>query len=114
VLIVAPATVMHQWVAEFHRWHPEFRVAILHSSGTFAGSRRADLVAEILHAKKGVLLTSYSALVQAEEQLVSGDWHYVILDEGHKIRNPDCQASHSILLRLKMETKQERFFFFFS
>ncbi len=26
------------------------------------------------------------------EQLAGLDWHYVILDEGHKIRNPEAQV----------------------
>lgn len=33
VLIVCPATVMKQWVNEFHRWWPALRVVILHSMG---------------------------------------------------------------------------------
>ena len=38
VLIVCPATVMHQWVKEFHTWWPPFCVAVLHSSGNFTSS----------------------------------------------------------------------------
>jgi DNA excision repair protein ERCC-6 len=34
VLVVCPATVLKQWVKEFHRWWPPIRVAILHSSGS--------------------------------------------------------------------------------
>lgn len=37
-LIVCPATVMHQWVKEFHKWWPPFRVAVLHGSGSFNSS----------------------------------------------------------------------------
>lgn len=36
-LIVCPATVIHQWVQHFHEWAPEFRVAVLHQSGTYTG-----------------------------------------------------------------------------
>ena len=39
VLIAAPATVLHQWVKEFHKWSPEFRVAILHDTGSFTGRK---------------------------------------------------------------------------
>ena len=39
VLIACPATVMHQWVKEFHKWWPPFRVIILHSTGTFTGNK---------------------------------------------------------------------------
>lgn len=37
VLIMAPATVLHQWVAEFHKWWPPLRVAVLHDSGSYSG-----------------------------------------------------------------------------
>ncbi|KAK4467419.1 hypothetical protein MN116_009085, partial [Schistosoma mekongi] len=33
-LIVCPATVLNQWMAEFHSWWPPIRVAILHSTGS--------------------------------------------------------------------------------
>jgi DNA excision repair protein ERCC-6 len=53
-----PATMIHQWVAEFHKWWPPARVAVLHSSGT-AGSD-AKIATEIGKAGPGnVLVTSY-------------------------------------------------------
>ena len=41
----------------------------------------------------GVLITSYSTLVIHQEIIISYNWHYIILDEGHKIRKPDAQAT---------------------
>lgn len=41
VLVVCPATILHQWVKEFHKWWPPFRVAVLHESGSFTGKRVA-------------------------------------------------------------------------
>lgn len=55
VLIVCPATVMHQWVSEFHVWWPPFRAAVLHNSGSYRGSKK-HLVEEIvkgIHDYKG-------------------------------------------------------------
>lgn len=34
ILIVCPVTVIHSWVQEFHKWWPQFRVSVLHSSGS--------------------------------------------------------------------------------
>ena len=39
ILIICPATVLIQWVAEFHKWWPEFRVAMLHDTGSYKGNK---------------------------------------------------------------------------
>lgn len=38
----------------------------------------------------GILITSYSAVRNMQDTLQRYDWHYIILDEGHKIRNPNA------------------------
>ncbi|XP_072439302.1 DNA excision repair protein ERCC-6 isoform X2 [Chiloscyllium punctatum] len=88
VVIVCPATVMHQWVKEFHTWWPPFRVAVLHETGSFT-SRKERLIREIA-ACNGILITSYSYVRIMQESIAHYNWHYVILDEGHKIRNPNA------------------------
>ncbi|KAH9520099.1 DNA excision repair protein ERCC-6 [Bulinus truncatus] len=82
---------MHQWLKEFHKWWPDFRVAILHSSGSFTGSE-SDLVRSMAKSQ-GILITSYNTLVIHQELVLRFNWHYVILDEGHKIRNPDAKVT---------------------
>ncbi|KAL1461323.1 hypothetical protein WDU94_013230 [Cyamophila willieti] len=90
-MIVCPVTVMHQWVSEFHKWYPPIRVAVLHGTGSFEGSR-TQLIREMVRSH-GIIITSYSSLVQHLEDLMVAKWHYVILDEGHTIRNPDSQVT---------------------
>nr|XP_019952241.1 PREDICTED: DNA excision repair protein ERCC-6 [Paralichthys olivaceus]XP_019952251.1 PREDICTED: DNA excision repair protein ERCC-6 [Paralichthys olivaceus] len=87
-VIVCPATVMHQWVKEFHTWWPAFRVAVLHETGSFT-SNKERLIPEIASCH-GILITSYSAVRNLQDILQRYDWHYIILDEGHKIRNPNA------------------------
>lgn len=87
-VIVCPATVMHQWVKEFHTWWPPFRVAVLHDTGSFT-SKKEKLIPEIV-AGHGILITSYSYIRIMQDYIQKYDWHYVILDEGHKIRNPNA------------------------
>ena len=93
VLLVCPATVMHQWVAEFHKWWPYFRVAILHQTGSFGGKK--ETLIKAINKSNGILITTYSGVCAHQKQLLRHDWHYVILDEGHKIRNPDAQVTHA-------------------
>lgn len=40
----------------------------------------------------GIIITSYSGMLKHKDLLVSNQWHYVILDEGHKIRNPQAKV----------------------
>jgi DNA excision repair protein ERCC-6 len=118
IIVVCPATVMKQWVNEFHRWWPPFRVTILHSSGTgmmnVKGERNREslldgemydpsqagnpltpaqrnarkVIAPVLE-EGGVLITTYSGLQSYAPLLIPVDWEYAVLDEGHKIKNPD-------------------------
>nr|CAD7456218.1 unnamed protein product [Timema tahoe] len=93
-LIVCPTTVMHQWVKEFHTWWPPLRVAVLHVSGSYTG-KREHLIGSII-SKGGILVTSYVGVVQHKTSLLARNWHYLILDEGHKIRNPDAQVTLAV------------------
>ncbi|XP_066477081.1 DNA excision repair protein ERCC-6 isoform X2 [Tiliqua scincoides] len=90
-MIVCPTTVMHQWVKEFHTWWPPFRVAILHETGSYT-NKKVKLIQEIV-ACNGVLITSYSYIRMMQDNIHGYDWHYVILDEGHKIRNPNAAVT---------------------
>lgn len=117
IIVVAPPTVMKQWVNEFHTWWPPFRVSILHPSGSGMldigreTSRENQLLTEGPMASRPkalskrqkaaqkivdrvvqdghILITTYSGLQTYAELLVPVDWEYAILDEGHKIRNPN-------------------------
>lgn len=91
VLILCPATVLHQWVCEFHKWWPPFRVAILHGTGTFSGERQR-LVNRMIKCN-GVLLTTYAGVRIYKDHLLGQKWDYLVLDEGHKIRNPDADVT---------------------
>lgn len=43
-LIVCPATLMHQWVDEFHKWCPPIRVVVLHDTGAYKGNLIFNLI----------------------------------------------------------------------
>lgn len=113
VIVVAPATVLRQWVNEFHRWWPPFRVSILHSSGSgmlnvrdegeiedhvyewdkkqspSKSSKAAKRIVDRVVKHGHVLVTTYAGLQTYGDVLIPVDWGYAVLDEGHKIRNPN-------------------------
>ncbi len=116
IIVVTPATVMKQWVNEFHRWWPPLRVSILHTSGSgmmdvkrerqmerelesraWNGSREkmtkaqraAQSIVDKVSRDGHVLVTTYSGLQTYSGLLLPVEWQYAVLDEGHKIRNPN-------------------------
>lgn len=54
-----------------------------------------NLIKEI-NGDKGVLITTYTGFLKYQGYLVEHSWHYLILDEGHKIRNPNSQISAAV------------------
>ena len=48
-----------------------------------------------------MIVTSYTNLRIHQDELLRYNWEYIILDEGHKIRNPDAE----ITLTCKQVTK---------
>lgn len=115
IIVVCPATVMQQWVNEFHRWWPPLRVSILHTSGSgmldvkreasfeddleeveyngekkaTKGGKAAKRIVDKVARDGHVLVTTYSGLQTYADLLVPTEWEYAVLDEGHKIRNPN-------------------------
>lgn len=55
----------------------------------FYFSFKEKLIPEIA-ASHGILITSYSYVRIMQDYIQKYDWHYIILDEGHKIRNPNA------------------------
>ena len=41
----------------------------------------------------GILVTTYAGVRIYRDLLLSRKWDYVVLDEGHKIRNPDAEIT---------------------
>ena len=94
-LIVCPATMLRQWLRELREWYPPFRVAILHESARSKNNSfsRSQVVTRIASAQSGVLLTTYDQMRICRAELSRVKWGYVVLDEGHKIRNPDAEVT---------------------
>ena len=93
-LIVCPATLVAHWVRELTQWWPPLRVLVLSGGSTAAAKGvRARVIAETL-TRSGVLVTTYEGLRVHAAALTSGvRWGYAILDEGHRIRNPDAAVT---------------------
>ena len=57
-----------------------------------------DIIRTIAGSKAGVLLTTYDQVRLQRADLLDVAWGYAILDEGHKIRNPDAEVRVAYLI----------------
>ncbi len=82
-LVVAPKSVLFNWLAETKKFRPDLDVAI------YAGTRRA------LDQSADLVLTSYPILRNDIDTLAQVAWDTVILDESQTIKNPDSQVARA-------------------
>lgn len=95
-IVIAPSTLLRQWIRELNRWWPPLRTILLHSSSAVFNetkSVRSFLMSN--YPKTHVFVTSYGTANSSglQRPLTSCNWNFVVLDEGHKIRNPDSQVT---------------------
>jgi superfamily II DNA or RNA helicase len=79
-LIVAPTSVVTNWLREMDRFAPSLKHALWH------GAERKERQDELEDAD--VVVTSYALLRRDEELLKEIEWRYVIVDEAQQIKNP--------------------------
>ncbi len=86
-LVIAPTSLMANWQDEAARFAPGLRVLLLQ------GKERLDQFNKIDEAD--LVLTTYALLPRDEEQLREHQYHLVILDESHYIKNNRSKAAQS-------------------
>ncbi len=96
-LVVAPTSLMFNWRREANRFTPGLRVLVLHGpdrAAHFDNINDYDLV-----------LTTYALLPRDSTALAECQFHLLILDEAHFIKNPKAQATqvvHKLVARHRL------------
>lgn len=73
---------------ECHEWYPELRVMLLHETGNHVCSN--EQIMQKVITEGNIVITTYQTLLLYKHLILPHEWGYVVLDEGHKIRNPDA------------------------
>jgi SNF2 family DNA or RNA helicase len=82
-LVVAPTSVLHNWVREIERFRPGLSCALFHGPG-----RSLDRGVD-------VTISSYAILRLDVDRLAAERWNTAILDEAQAIKNPDSQVARA-------------------
>ena len=93
-LVVAPTSLMSNWMDEAQRFAPDLRVLLLH------GKERMQLFSTI--SDYDLVLTTYALLPRDEEGLREHEYHLIILDESQYIKNMRSKSAQTAgLLRAR-------------
>lgn len=72
----------------------------IHNHHLFSFFKKAIIISllsreRIVHRKFNVLLTTYEYLMNKHDKpkLSKVQWHYIIIDEGHRIKNASCKLN---------------------
>ncbi len=82
-LVVAPTSVLPNWIAEISKFRPSLSACSYHGAG-----RKLDPDAD-------VVLTTYALLRIDQDVLAAQRWDCVVLDEAQAIKNPDSQVARA-------------------
>lgn len=89
-LIIAPTSLIYNWVSELEKFAPTTRVAVANGSK----EEREELLKNIQNYD--VIITTYNLLKRDLENYTAIDFDYCILDEAQAIKNPNSQNAISV------------------
>ncbi|CAK7264178.1 TATA-binding protein-associated factor mot1 [Sporothrix epigloea] len=89
-LVVCPPTLSGHWAQEIRAYAPFLSVA------AYIGSPNERKVLKDSLGKTDIVITSYDVCRNDIEVLEKHSWNYVILDEGHLIKNPRTKISMAV------------------
>jgi ATP-dependent DNA helicase len=90
-LIAAPLSTTSNWVEEFKKWTPNIPVVLYHGDKNQRARLRRTELKNPGTAQFPVVVTSYEICMNDRKFLTGFGWQFIIIDEGHRIKNLDCR-----------------------
>ncbi|MEO6947358.1 MAG: DEAD/DEAH box helicase [Nitrobacter sp.] len=100
-LLVAPTSLLANWVAEIFRFAPSLKTVVVHPSA--APSEKLNTYCVDEFADVDLVITSYGFLTRTP-WLETTSWRFVVLDEAQAIKNPAAKQTKSVK-KLKAEMR---------
>mmetsp|Transcript_2589 Transcript_2589/g.5909 ORF Transcript_2589/g.5909 Transcript_2589/m.5909 type:complete len:921 (-) Transcript_2589:134-2896(-) len=96
-LVVVPLSTLGNWMREINRWCPDLKPFKLHGP---KDSRRLQIkkLMEVPREDWFVCVTTYEMLNMEKGKLAKIDWHFIIVDEAHRLKNESSLFSKNLRL----------------
>ncbi|KAK4262183.1 hypothetical protein QN277_027768 [Acacia crassicarpa] len=104
-LIIAPLSTLSNWMSEISRFAPTLTAIIYHGNKKERDELRRKHMPRTVGPKFPIVITSYEvALNDAKRCLMFYHWKYLVIDEGHRLKNSKCKLVR-MLKYLPVENK---------
>ncbi|CAJ0755739.1 18303_t:CDS:2 [Entrophospora sp. SA101] len=96
-LIIVPLSTLTNWIMELEKWAPDVK-KIVYKGGP--NERKNIQLKHLKHIDFQVFLTTYEYVIRDNKPLSRVNWLYVIVDEGHRMKNVNSKLSMNNLPEL--------------
>ncbi|KAK4368037.1 hypothetical protein RND71_011829 [Anisodus tanguticus] len=104
-LIIAPLSTLSNWLNEMERFVPSINAIIYHGDKKQRDEIRMKHMPKTIGPKFPIVITSYEvAMIDARKFLRHYNWKYLVVDEGHRLKNSKCKLFKELKL-LPIENK---------
>ncbi len=100
-LVIVPLSTVGNWVRELDRWAPSVTKVI------YRGNRdaRRDAQAQLYRGGFNVVITTYEFVVRDQPVLSRFHWKYIIIDEGHRMKNAKCKLAITLGTKYRSQNR---------
>jgi ATP-dependent helicase STH1/SNF2 len=99
-LIVVPLSVLPNWRLELEKWAPSVKLVVFKGPDA---TRKRIFKEEMADFQFNVVLTTYEYIMKGKALLGKFLWQYIIIDEGHRIKNAESKLA--VMLGHKYKSK---------
>lgn len=101
-LIIVPLSTLGNWVRELNLWAPSIVKVVYRGD---KNKRRNIQLTQMAGTRYNVLLTTYEFVVRDQTVLSRVQWKYIVIDEGHRMKNANCKLAMTLGVKYKSRNR---------
>ncbi|PXF50064.1 Transcription regulatory protein SNF2 [Gracilariopsis chorda] len=101
-LIIVPLSTMGNWVRELDLWAPSLNKIVYRGDKS---TRKNIQQTQMANGDYNVVLTTYEFTVKDQHVLSPIYWQYIVIDEGHRMKNANCKLAMTLGVKYKSRNR---------